>query len=304
MVSTNALSCCGSRGLVAAGRPRIGQLKGAVHSALLPGRITQLRAAAEDSVQQDAASQIAQNAQEIAQNIELAQKSASKRLQRRRQQLTYQASAIAATTGVGALAILATYYKFVYHMGGSSDAAAAAAFPWADMAGTLALVVGGVVGMEMWARWAHKALWHDFQPGWALHKSHHEPRIGPFEANDVYAIMNAVPAIALCLYGFLTPTMTGSLCFGAGLGITLFGIAYMFVHDGLVHKRFPTGPIAELPYMKRVTVAHKLHHSEKYNGVPWGLFLGPQELEAIGAGPELDRLVEELEARSGAPSRK
>jgi beta-carotene 3-hydroxylase len=96
------------------------------------------------------------------------------------------------------------------------------------------------------------------------------------QANDVYAIMNAVPAIALCAYGFLTPTMTGSLCFGAGLGITLFGIAYMFVHDGLVHKRFPTGPIAELPYMKRVTVAHKLHHSEKYNGVPWGLFLGPQ----------------------------
>jgi beta-carotene 3-hydroxylase len=62
-------------------------------------------------------------------------------------------------------------------MGGSADAA----FPWADMCGTLALVVGGVVGMEMWARWAHRALWHDFQPGWALHKSHHEPRIGPFE---------------------------------------------------------------------------------------------------------------------------
>jgi hypothetical protein len=35
--------------------------------------------------------------------------------------------------------------------------------------------------MELWARWAHKALWHDFQPGWALHKSHHEPRLGPFE---------------------------------------------------------------------------------------------------------------------------
>lgn len=39
-------------------------------------------------------------------------------------------------------------------------------------------------GMEMWARYAHKALWHDFQPGWALHKSHHEPRIGPFEVSD------------------------------------------------------------------------------------------------------------------------
>lgn len=126
--------------------------------------------------------------------------------------------------------MLATYYKFSYMTGPDSP------FPWADMAGTLALVFGGAVGMEMWARWAHRALWHDFQPGWALHKSHHEPRIGPFEANDVYAVVNAVPAIALCLYGFLTPTMAGSLAFGAGLGITLFGIAYMFVHDGLVHK--------------------------------------------------------------------
>lgn len=183
---------------------------------------------------------------------------------------------------MSALAILATYYKFRIMTGPDSP------FPWLDMAGTLALVVGGVAGMEMWARWAHKVLWHDFQPGWALHKSHHVPRVGPFEvrdsrsllasrtlrnsssraavsvparplrasasvpqlclpvlpvlhgvflqANDLFAIMNAVPAIALILYGFLTPTMSGSLCFGAGLGITLFGIAYMFVHDGLVHR--------------------------------------------------------------------
>jgi beta-carotene 3-hydroxylase len=32
----------------------------------------------------------------------------------------------------------------------------------------------------------------------------------------VYAVVNAIPAIALCLYGFLTPTMSGSLAFGAG----------------------------------------------------------------------------------------
>jgi beta-carotene 3-hydroxylase len=65
------------------------------------------------------------------------------------------------------------------------------------------------------------------------------------------------------------------LCFGAGLGITLFGMSYMFIHDGLVHRRFPVGPI-DVPYLKRVAIAHKLHHSEKYDGVPWGLFLGPQ----------------------------
>jgi hypothetical protein len=96
-----------------------------------------------------------------------------------RQQLTYQISAIAATTGVSALAVLATYYKLCQHMTGPEMA-----FPWLDMAGTLALVFGGVVGMEMWARWAHKALWHDAPGGWALHKSHHEPRVGPFEVRS------------------------------------------------------------------------------------------------------------------------
>ena len=63
--------------------------------------------------------------------------------------------------------------------------------------------------MEMWARYAHKALWHDFEPGWRLHKSHHVPRLGPFEDNDVFAIANAVPAMGLCAYGFLTPNMFG-----------------------------------------------------------------------------------------------
>lgn len=64
-----------------------------------------------------------------------------------------------------------------------------------------------------------------------------------------------------------------------------------FVHDGLIHRRFPVGPIAKLPVLKRIAAAHKLHHLGKFDGVPFGLFLGPQELEAVGAGKELDRLV-------------
>ncbi|XP_020594200.1 beta-carotene 3-hydroxylase 2, chloroplastic-like, partial [Phalaenopsis equestris] len=61
-----------------------------------------------------------------------------------------------------------------------------------------------------------------------------------------------------------------------GLGITLFGIAYMFVHDGLVHRRFPVGPIANVPYFRRVAAAHQIHHSDKFEGVPYGLFMGPK----------------------------
>lgn len=44
-----------------------------------------------------------------------------------------------------------------------------------------------------------------------------------------------------------------------GLGITVFGMAYMFVHDGLVHKRFPVGPIADVPYFRRVAAAHQVN---------------------------------------------
>lgn len=43
-----------------------------------------------------------------------------------------------------------------------------------------------------------------------------------------------------------------------GLGITVFGMAYMFVHDGLVHRRFPVGPIANVPYLQRVAAAHQV----------------------------------------------
>ena len=68
------------------------------------------------------------------------------------------------------------------------------------------------IGMEMWARYAHKALWHDFEPGWRLHKSHHVPRLGPFEDNDVFAIINAVPAMGLCAYGYITPNVIGGVC--------------------------------------------------------------------------------------------
>jgi beta-carotene 3-hydroxylase len=205
--------------------------------------------------------------------------------------LTYKVAAISASLGVTSLAVLAIHYRFAWHINNGGE------FPFLEAALTMLLTFGGVIGMEMWARWAHKALWHDFEPGWALHASHHAPRVGPFEANDVFAVVNAVPAIALCAYGFFTPTMSGGLAFGTGLGITIFGMMYMFVHDGLVHKRFPVGPLADVPYLRRVAAAHKLHHAEKYKGVPWGLFLGPQELEAVGGKKELDYLCRQMDAK-------
>lgn len=211
------------------------------------------------------------------------------RLQRKQQRLreraVYQGAAVAATTGIVSLAIFATYYRISWHLNHGES------FPYEELGGTLLLVLGGMVGMEMYARYVHKYLWHENELGWTLHKSHHEPRVGPFEANDVYALMNAVPAIALCGYGFMRPDVVGGLCFGLGLGITLFGISYMFVHDGLVHRRFPVGPIANVPQLKRVAVAHQMHHSDKYGGVPFGMFLGPQELKEAGFEEDFEKLL-------------
>ena len=212
--------------------------------------------------------------------------SANKNRSVKKERENYQIAAFLSTLGVSSIAVLATYYRFEMHAASVGTGVASE-----ELLASLMLTAGGAVGMEMWAQWAHRELWHD--AWWNLHESHHRPREGAFEANDVFAVVNAPIAMALTAYGFLNEGVFAGACFGAGLGITLFGIGYMFVHDGLVHRRFPVGPVAEVPYMKRVAAAHTLHHAEKYGGVPWGLFLGPMELEQFGpeAKADLDRLV-------------
>ncbi|XP_057951249.1 beta-carotene hydroxylase 2, chloroplastic-like isoform X2 [Malania oleifera] len=207
---------------------------------------------------------------------------AEKLSRKRSERFTYLVAAVMSSFGITSLAVMSVYYRFSWQMEGGE-------VPWAEMFGTFALSVGAAVGMEFWARWAHRALWHASL--WHMHESHHKPREGPFELNDVFAIINAVPAIALLSYGFFHKGLLPGLCFGAGLGITVFGMAYMFVHDGLVHKRFPVGPIAGVPYFRRVAAAHQLHHSDNFNGVPYGLFLGPKEIEEVGGHEELEKEV-------------
>ncbi|CAA7053986.1 unnamed protein product [Microthlaspi erraticum] len=210
----------------------------------------------------------------------------SRRLQKaerkKSERFTYLIAAVMSSFGITSMAIMAVYYRFSWQMEGGQ-------VPVSEMLGTFALSVGAAVGMEFWARWAHRALWHASL--WNMHESHHKPREGAFELNDVFAIINAVPAIGLLYYGFFNKGLVSGLCFGAGLGITTFGIAYMFVHDGLVHKRFPVGPIADVPYFRKVAAAHQLHHTDKFKGVPYGLFLGPKEVEEVGGKEELEKEI-------------
>eukprot|EP01018_Ginkgo_biloba_P021297 Gb_06004 [translate_table: standard] len=220
--------------------------------------------------------------------VKLSERAARRRAERH----AYLFAAVASSIGITSMAAFAVYYRFAWQMQGGE-------VPFTEMFGTFSLAVGATVGMEFWARWAHRALWHASL--WHMHESHHQPRDGPFELNDVFAIINAVPAIALLAYGFFNKGLVPGLCFGAGLGITVFGMAYMFVHDGLVHRRFPVGPIADVPYLLKVAAAHQLHHADKFSGVPYGLFLGPKELEEVGGLEELEKLIKsKIKASKGS----
>mmetsp|Transcript_32095 Transcript_32095/g.44492 ORF Transcript_32095/g.44492 Transcript_32095/m.44492 type:complete len:355 (-) Transcript_32095:153-1217(-) len=236
-------------------------------------------------------------------------KARAERMVKKKQQRTqYLLSAVAATSLILFTAIVATVYRY------SSQTADGSPFPYFELFSSLLCTVGAAVGMEFYARYAHKYLWHETwmwslpeewrkewnKPFWKLHESHHEPREGAFENNDIFAVMNAVPAFGLILYGFLNSGEWPGICYGIGLGITVFGMAYMFVHDGMIHKRFPVGPIEEVPYLKKIAAAHRIHHGEKYDGVPYGLFFGLDELEKIGGLGELEEVLRAAEERDKA----
>lgn len=129
--------------------------------------------------------------------------------------------------------------------------------------------------METWAMLLHGRVWHSWL--WRVHRSHHRKRIGRWEANDALSMLHAPIAIAAILYGCMAaPSLGRDIAFGVGIGMTMFGIAYVVVHDGLVHGRLPVEKLAKLRYFERVREAHLLHHKKGARG-PYGLFLGPWE---------------------------
>jgi len=140
------------------------------------------------------------------------------------------------------------------------------------------------VAMDGWAGLIHGRVWHTAL--WRLHVSHHRTRPGRFEANDALSVSHAPIAIALILYGCRgTPGVARELAFGVGIGMSLFGVAYVLVHDGLVHGRLPVQALLSVPfvggYLGTVVRAHRIHHTGRAGGAPFSLFFGPWESGAV-----------------------
>lgn len=119
----------------------------------------------------------------------------------------------------------------------------------------------------------HKYIMHGLL--WVLHRDHHDHSTpGPLEKNDYFFVIFALPAIALFYFGSLNQF---NHLFYIGLGITLYGLAYFFVHDIFIHQRIKCFTNTQSPYLLAIRRAHKQHHKHvgKEEGECFGFLFVP-----------------------------
>lgn len=118
-----------------------------------------------------------------------------------------------------------------------------------------AAFVVALVAMEGVAWAVHRFLMHG--PLWSWHASHHAPRRGLFERNDLFGLVFAAVAAGMFWLG----AQPGwSPLWWAAAGMSAYGVLYVLVHDGLVHRRFPLPLRPGRGYLRRLAQAHHLHH--------------------------------------------
>ena len=138
---------------------------------------------------------------------------------------------------------------------------------------TALIFLATVAAMELFAYVMHRWVMHG--PGWFLHASHHRTRTGPFEWNDLYAAIFAVPSITLIYLGVQAGWGAGTTAVGAG--IAAYGAIYFGFHDWIVHRRLPHRIVPRSAYFKRIVQAHRLHHvvESKHGTVSFGFLYAP-----------------------------
>lgn len=139
------------------------------------------------------------------------------------------------------------------------------------MIGVVVVVVVAFVVMEPLTYLTHRYVFHGL--GMVLHRSHHRrwsaprPDDGWFEANDAFPVVFAAVTMATFAAGFNVDgwSVLVPLC----IGVTLYGMAYAFVHDVYIHGRL--GPRRANARLDRLAVAHSLHH--RFGGEPYGMLM-------------------------------
>jgi beta-carotene 3-hydroxylase len=135
-------------------------------------------------------------------------------------------------------------------------------------------LVAAFSGMEGVAWFTHKFIMHGLL--WSLHKDHHKKTSDGFlERNDFFFLFYSIPGIICIFLGY--PEF--NYIFFIGLGITLYGFTYFFIHDLLIHQRIKFLKRTNNSYLNALKRAHKIHHKHlnKEDGECFGLLLIPKK---------------------------
>jgi beta-carotene 3-hydroxylase len=122
----------------------------------------------------------------------------------------------------------------------------------------IGLFIMTIAFMEGFAYVMHRWVMHG-RLGWVLHASHHKPRVGRFELNDLYGVIFAIPSIVL-IYGGVEAGW-GAWATWVGAGIAAYGAIYFGFHDVVVHRRIAHRIVPRSNYFKRIVQAHRIHHA-------------------------------------------
>jgi beta-carotene 3-hydroxylase len=106
----------------------------------------------------------------------------------------------------------------------------------------------------------HKFVMHGFL--WSLHKDHHIPHNKKFEKNDFFALIFFIPSWLLMMFGILAGC---DFRLYVGIGITLYGICYALIHEGLIHKRIKVFTTTQNVYLTGLRNGHLAHHHKEKN---------------------------------------
>jgi beta-carotene 3-hydroxylase len=148
------------------------------------------------------------------------------------------------------------------------------------------ITLAAVIGMEIFAILFHK-YWMHGERGWKWHESHHVPTQGKFETNDLYGVAFSLIAAGL----FIAGSLYSPVLWYIALGFTIYGLLYGFVHDGLVHQRWPFRYAPKNRYLRRLVHAHRLHHhtTTREGAVSFGFLWAerPEDLKAELKGEKI-----------------
>jgi beta-carotene 3-hydroxylase len=138
-----------------------------------------------------------------------------------------------------------------------------------------AIIVGTFILTEFSAWANHKYIMHGLM--WYFHSDHHKKNHKSwFERNDVFFLIYAIPSWLLIMFGMMNNFAWYTW---VGFGIALYGLAYFFVHDIIIHQRFKILTKSKNIYVLALRRAHKMHHKHigKYDGESFGmLFIHPK----------------------------